>query len=153
MSLLLLLYRASRPHIAELGRAPIGDDLWVDRERHDEAATTPGVAVVRVEGGLFFADADHVRDALRALARRPDVHAVVLDARSVPFVDVTAARMLVGLVATLAADGVELVVARDIGQVRDVLRVTDAAAPRVFAEVDTAVTAMHSEYSGGAEHG
>jgi sulfate permease, SulP family len=151
LSLLLLLYRASRPHVAELGRAPTGNDLWVDRERHEEATTADGVVVVRVEGGLFFADADHVRDALQALARRPGVHAVVLDARSVPFVDVTAARMLVGLVASLETTGVELVVARDIGQVRDVLRETDGARPRVFGEVDEAVAALVLEK--GTDHG
>ena len=143
LSLLLLLYRASRPHVAELGRAPEGPDLWLDRDRHPDAAPVDGVVVVRVEGGLFFADADHVRDALRAAAG-PGVHGIVLDARSVPFVDVTAARMLVELTATLAARGVTLVVARDIGQVRDVLRVTDGAAPAVFAEVDAAVAALGS---------
>ena len=141
LSLLLLLYRASRPHVAELGRAPEGPDLWIDRDRHPDAAPADGVVVVRVEGGLFFADADHVRDALRAAAGS-GVHGIVLDARSVPFVDVTAARMLVELTATLATRGVTLVVARDIGQVRDVLRATDGAAPAVFAEVDAAVAAL-----------
>jgi sulfate permease, SulP family len=150
LSLLLLLYRASRPHVAELGRAPEGPDLWLDRDRHPEAVTADGVVVVRVEGGLFFADADHVRDALRAAAG-PGVHGIVLDARSVPFVDVTAARMLVGLVASLETTGVELVVARDIGQVRDVLRETDGARPRVFGEVDEAVAALVLEK--GTDHG
>ncbi len=64
-----------------------------------------------------------------------------------PFVDVTAARMLVELTATLAARGVSLVVARDIGQVRDVLRATDGDAPRVFAEVDAAVAALGTDPS------
>jgi anti-anti-sigma factor len=96
---------------------------------------------LRVEGGLFFADADHVRDVVRTSARADGVHRIVLDARTVPFVDVSAARMLVELTTTLAAGGVELVIARDIGQVRDVLRETDGPAPRVFTEVDAAVAA------------
>lgn len=145
LSLLLLLYRASRPHVAELGRAPTGDDLWVDLDRHPDAATTAGVVALRVEGGLFFADADHVRDVVRVAARAEGVHRIVLDARTVPFVDVSAARMLVELAATLARDGVELVVARDIGQVRDVLRRTDGPAPRVFSAVDTAVAAPRAD--------
>ncbi len=145
LSLLLLLYRASRPHVATLGRAPTGDDLWVDLDRHPEAATTEGVVALRVEGGLFFADADHVRDVVRAAARTDGVHRIVLDARTVPFVDVSAARMLAELTTTLAAGGVELVVARDIGQVRDVLRVTGGPVPRVFTEVDAAVAAPSTE--------
>ena len=58
VSLLLLLYRASRPHVAVLGRVPSGH--WVDLERGD-AEAQPGVVVLRVEAGLFFANADHVR--------------------------------------------------------------------------------------------
>jgi sulfate permease, SulP family len=142
ISVLLLLYRASRPHIASLGEAAPG--LWVDRERHADAATTPGVAVARVESGLFFANADHVRDALAALAVE-GTHAVVLDARSVPTIDVTAARMLVELTATLRAQGVTLAIARDIGQVRDLLRLTDETASTVFPTVDEAVTTLRPE--------
>jgi hypothetical protein len=50
-------YRASRPHIAELGRvrpAARSREHEHDRDRHAEAVATDGVAVVRVEGGLFF---------------------------------------------------------------------------------------------------
>ncbi|GAA4921818.1 high affinity sulfate transporter 1 [Actinomycetospora succinea] len=142
ISVLLLLYRASRPHIAVLGEAQPG--LWVDRERHADAAVTPGVAVVRVESGLFFANADHVRDALAALAT-DGTHAVVLDARSVPTIDVTAARMLIELTTTLRAQGVTLAIARDIGQVRDLLRLTDESAATVFPTVDEAVLSLTKE--------
>ena len=92
MSLVLLLYRASRPNIAVLGRTP--DGRWVDLEREDDAKPQPGVAVLRVEAGLFFANADHVRDAIRAHASEDGVKAVVLDAETVPDIDVTAAEML-----------------------------------------------------------
>jgi len=68
------------------------------------------------------APADRVRQSILAHARAPGVKAVVLDAETVPFVDVTAAEMLAQLRSDLDRDGVRLVVARDVGQVRDVLR-------------------------------
>ena len=46
---------------------------------------------------------------------------MILDAETTPFVDVTAARMLVAAHDELEAHGVRLVLARDVGQVRDVL--------------------------------
>lgn len=104
------------------------------------------VVVTRIEGGLFFADADHVRDQLLALSqpdgdgRRP--RGVVLDARSVPFIDVTAARMLAALDQTLRAVGSGLVLARDIGQVRDVLRVSEENVLPVHASLDDAVAGL-----------
>jgi anti-anti-sigma regulatory factor len=48
-----------------------------------------------------------------------------MDAETVPSIDVTAARMLLALRADLERDGVELVLARDVGQVRDVLEAAD----------------------------
>jgi SulP family sulfate permease len=144
VSLLLLLYRSSRPNVATLGRH---GDAWVDTTRHSDARTEPGIVVARVESGLFFANADHVRQHLRALVD-PAVRAVVLDAQTTPFIDVTAAQMLADLRTELGRDGVELVIARDIGQVRDMLRraITEGTAgPTVYTNVDSAVAAARGE--------
>jgi sulfate permease, SulP family len=142
ISLLLLVYRASRPHIAVLGRVPGTADQWVDVERHPQDEPVPGVVVLRVESGLFFANADHVRATIRRHVD-DDTRAVVLDAETMPFVDVTAARMLEELAEDLRRDGVALVIARDIGQVRDVLRRAGADAPlvQVHRTIEDAVEA------------
>jgi SulP family sulfate permease len=64
-----------------------------------------------------------------------------LQKQAVPFVDVTAARMLVGLSEELDREHVRFVVARDVGQVRDVLRhVGDGEAP--LPSVSDAVEAV-----------
>jgi SulP family sulfate permease len=122
-SLLLLLYRVSRPHVAVLGEIPGSGGQWADTANHPEDQTVPSVAVLRVESGLFFANTDHVRAAIEYAARADGVRAVVLDCATMPYVDVTAARMLNQLAADLARLGVRLLVAGDIGQVRDMLTV------------------------------
>ena len=123
--LLLLLYRASRPHVAVLGQVPGADGHYGDILRHPENRQAPGIVVLRLESGLFFANADAVRDVIRAHAAEPGIRAVVLDAETIPYVDVTAARMLLQLGGDLEREDVRLVMARDIGQVRDVLRRTE----------------------------
>jgi len=138
VSLTLLLYRASVPNVAELGRLPSGQ--WADMARGHDAAPEPGIVVLRVEAGLFFANADHVRRTVRSHARADGVRAVVLDAETVPFVDVTAAEMLAQLRDELDRDGVRLLVARDIGQVRDVLARAGDDEQRLFPSVEEAVT-------------
>ena len=75
VSMLLLLYRSSKPHIAELGEVPGAPGQYGDRERHPENQTPPGMVVGRVEGGLFFANADAVRKSLLADAGRPGTDA------------------------------------------------------------------------------
>ena len=68
VSVLLLVYRASRPNVAVLGRTVGPDPAWVDLARHPGAEQAPGVQVVRVEAGLFFANADFVRARIRKSA-------------------------------------------------------------------------------------
>jgi high affinity sulfate transporter 1 len=122
VSLALLLYRASRPHIATLGRVPGTRDQYGDVARHPENETAEGVTVLRVESGLFFANADHVRDSIRLAATAPGTRAIVLDMETVPGADVSAVRMLAEVREDLERTGVRLVLARDIGGIRDIMR-------------------------------
>jgi len=143
LSILLLLYRVSRPRIATLGEVPGGAGQYADVERHPRNTEPDGVRVLRIEGGLFFANADSVRAQVRRHAAESGVHAVVLDAEAMPFIDVTAATMLQQLDDDLARRHVRLVVARDVGLVRDVLRTADddPSLRHVYPTVEAAVEA------------
>ena len=103
------------------------------------------MAVLRVESGLFFANADHVRDAIKEHTGEGEVRALVLDAQTMPFVDVTAAGMLDDLRTDLTSQGLSLLLARDVGQVRDVIRRSRPEVATgedgVFATVEEAVEA------------
>lgn len=151
VSVVLLLYRASRPHVARLAR---GSDAgaWLDLDRHPGLPVDPAVLVLRVESGLFFANADHVRACVRARVTGA-TRAVVLDAQSAPFIDVTATDMLTRLAGDLARRHVTLAIAHPIGQTRDVLRRgSDQAgvAVALYPDVDRAVAAAHHG-AGGAD--
>jgi high affinity sulfate transporter 1 len=143
LSLFLLLVRASHVRVAVLARDESGG--WVDAARaaHLGRSTTPvdGVLVVRPESGLFFANADGVRATVRALAARERPRLVVVDAETIPFVDVDAAEMFATLRTDLARTGTELVIARDVGRVRDELRAAldQEKQPPVFRDIDQAV--------------
>ncbi len=143
VSLLLLVYRASHPHLATLGKVA-GSEQYSDVDRNPENATVPGVVIVRLEGALFFANAEGVADAILEHAEESGVRAVILDAESMPFVDISAVRMLMNTYTTLDGSGVRLVIAHDIGQVRDLLRVGDAQrlSEVVYPTVQAAVAAV-----------
>lgn len=132
LSLLTLIYRASRPHVAVLGRVPGAPGQWSDMERHPENRQADEVVVARVESGLFFANADTGGGRLRGLAEAAGVRALVLDAATIPVVDTTAAAMLHDLATDLEQRGVHVMVVGDVGQVLDVLRRTGTA--RVLAQ-------------------
>jgi MFS superfamily sulfate permease-like transporter len=143
VSMLLVLHRVSRPHVAALAKR---DGAWLDVERHDDLTADPSKLVVRVESGLFFANSDHVRERIEAL-RTPDTRIAVLDAETSPFIDISAAEMLAQLAASLRRDGIELRIARDIGQFRDVMRsaVPEAFHHEVFRTIDQALDAPPEE--------
>jgi high affinity sulfate transporter 1 len=141
ISILLLVYRASSPHVATLGNVT-GSDQFTDVDRHPENTTVPGVVILRVDGALFFANADSVVASIRAHAKASGVRVVILDAESIPFVDVSAVDALMTASQELRTFGVRLVVAHDIGQVEDLFRVSGAEQllenvyPTVHAAVD-----------------
>jgi high affinity sulfate transporter 1 len=88
LSLAWLVFVTTAPKMPLLGREP-GSRLFRELEEHPEVETFPGVAVVRLDGGLFFATADALHDRLREIAqeRGPALHGVVLDLEGVDFID------------------------------------------------------------------
>jgi hypothetical protein len=62
-SVLMLLARASQPHVAFLGRIP-GTNQYSDMARHPENEATPGVVAFRPEASLIYVNADAVLEAV-----------------------------------------------------------------------------------------
>jgi SulP family sulfate permease len=142
VSVLLIVYRASRPYVAVLGKQP-GDDHWFDVDRHPDADSTDGVLVVRPEAELFYANADNVHAAINGHLTN-ETRAVVLDLGSVPSIDMTAIEMLLALDDELTTGGMQLGIARETGQVGDLLRQAGAGqlADNVHPSVDSAVRSV-----------
>lgn len=139
VSLILIMARASRPSVTELRRLPGSGDSWVDAKSHPELSATDGVVVLRVEASLFFANADYVQDQIRGLVEELTT-LVVIDGRTSPAIDVSAVDMLVQLKADLARKNVDLVLAQEVGQVRDVLtHASEHGEPAIFPTVDDVI--------------
>jgi high affinity sulfate transporter 1 len=123
ISLLFLLRRASRPHVAFLGRIP-GTRTYSDLERNPDNEPVPGMLIVRIEAALLYFNVEHVRQAIRGRLRSvpAPLGLLVIDLSSSPGVDVAGARMLATLQEGLGTAGtsVRLVGAR--ASVRDILR-------------------------------
>jgi MFS superfamily sulfate permease-like transporter len=93
-SVVLVLGRVARPHVAFLGRIP-GTDRYSDVARHPENEAIPGVLAFRVEASLVYFNVDHVLETvLRRAQSEPRLQRVVYDLSNTPYVDVAGARML-----------------------------------------------------------
>ena len=109
LSLLIVVYRASRPRISLLGAHPSAPDAFVDLDGDPEAVAKPGTIILRADQPLWYANALAMREAvLAALAAAPETRAVVLDASSVGLLDVTTSDVLIEVAAQLRTRGVGL---------------------------------------------
>jgi high affinity sulfate transporter 1 len=124
ISLVLLIRRASTPHVAFLGRIP-GTRRYSDCERHGSNEPTPGVLAFRVESGIVYFNAEHVFDTVLARldAAAEPIRLVVCDLSTSPQVDMAGARMFLALHAELAKRGAALRLVEARSSVRDMLRV------------------------------
>ncbi len=123
-SILLLLTRVSRPHVAFLGRIP-GTDRYSDLTRHAENELIPGAIVFRPESSLIYVNASFVLDAvlqrLDAESAR-NIRLVVCDLSASPYVDLAGSHMLQELHRIMRERNIALHIVGAHGQVRDLLR-------------------------------
>jgi high affinity sulfate transporter 1 len=121
-SVVMVLGRVARPHVAFLGRIP-GTDRFSDLARHPENEVIPGMLAFRVEASLVYFNVDHVLESvLRQVQKEPGLQRVVYDLSNTPYVDVAGARMLRRLYNELASKKIELRVVGAHSEVRDRLR-------------------------------
>jgi SulP family sulfate permease len=124
LSLATLLYRASTPHIAVVGRI-VGTEHFRNVERHG-VETLPGVLFLRIDESIFFGNLRAVESRLLAeIAKLPDAHAVVLIMSAVNSVDLSALEALTEIQHDLAARGIDLHLAEVKGPVQDRMLHTD----------------------------
>jgi len=131
ISILLLLARASRPHVALLGRIP-GTNSYSDLARHPENEPLGSVIACRPEASLLYVNAGSVLETVMAsvLKNRSKIRAVVCDLSASPYLDLAGARILHALHDELAAQGIALQIVGARGRVRDLLR-ADGLAEKV----------------------
>jgi SulP family sulfate permease len=120
ISLVQLLRRASRPHVAFLGRIP-GARRFSDMARHPDNEPVPGALLFRTEASLLYFNADHVRDTVmkRVAQMGTGLRLAICDLSTSPHVDLAGAEMLAGLHDQLASVDVRLQIVEARSSVRD----------------------------------
>jgi high affinity sulfate transporter 1 len=145
LSLLIILYRASRPYVAVLGKVPGRSATYGDVARHPENARVPGLLIVRLDAPLYFLNANVARGQILDLvaAGQPAPKAILFDLGASADLDVASLDMLKNLVRELEERDVDVLLAQVRGKVRDRLRQAGVMAEigenRVYQSVPAAV--------------
>lgn len=121
LSILLLLYRASKPHCAIVGQVP-GTEHFRNIKRH-QVIVSPSAVSLRIDGNLFFANARFLEDRILALiADAPAVKHVVLMCSAVNEIDASALESLEAINERLQSAGVTFHLSEVKGPVMDRLK-------------------------------
>ena len=147
LSLVWLVYVATAPAMPLLGREP-GTQVFRDVADHPGDETFEGIAVLRLDGGLFFATADALEERIRGLALPGEqpLHAVVLDLEAVSLVDSQGAAKLAEILDFAESREIEVRLARVKPAVAAVLErdgfLTRLGPNRIHGNVHRAVEAQ-----------
>jgi high affinity sulfate transporter 1 len=128
LSLGVVLFRASRPRVAALGRVKGRPHEFADLGRASEVEEVPGLVILRLEAGLFYANANEVKRAVEAEVdkRDPPPRGVLLDLGATGFIDLTSIDMLRDLLRAFNNRSMVVLLTHVVGQVRDQLRQAEA---------------------------
>ena len=144
MSLVMLIYRTSLPHIAVLGRLPNTSD-YRNITRFKEIEIRPDILVIRQDGQLFFANINHFLDTLKLEIEKKnkELRLIVLHCGSISHIDNTALQALKDLILDLQKQRIEVSFSGVIGPVRDYLYrtnfVKEFGENKLFLDVQSAI--------------
>ena len=159
LSLVIILYRASRPYIAVLGKVPGQAATYGDQARHPEYTAIPGLLIARIDAPLYFLNANLARGQIRQLiaASDPKPQAILFDLGATADLDIASMDMLGSLLIDLDEAGVDVLLAQVRGSVRDRLRkaglMDEIGEDRVYLSVATAVHDFEQRNQPDAPHG
>lgn len=155
LSILIYLYRTSRPHMAVIGRVP-GTEHYRNVLRH-EVLTDHRILSLRVDESLYFANARFLEDRLYDMvAGKPEIKHVVLACPAINAIDMSALESLEAINERLSGMGVKLHLSEVKGPVMDRLKrsdLLDHLSGSIFLSQHAAVETLRGQDDGAAADG
>ncbi|WP_426594469.1 SulP family inorganic anion transporter [Cellulomonas sp. McL0617] len=149
LSLLWLVSVATRPPLPLMARER-GTQVFREIDEYPDDEVEPGLAVIRIDGGLFFATADALEDRVReVVADHPGLNIIVIDCGAIAIVDSQGAGILHAILDLADDQGVTVRLARVKPAVRETLDrdgvVERLGADRIHGSVHRAVEAHRGQ--------
>ncbi len=127
LSLLVLLFQSTRPHIAVLGKVPGTTHFYRNINRFQKLEVDPKYLIIRLDSQLFFVNTSFFRWELenQIIAKGTKLQAVIIDSEAINGIDSTGLLMLQNLKQDLTNRGLELYFTTMKGPVRDAFYKSD----------------------------
>lgn len=124
ISILIHLYKSSRPHMAIVGQVLGDSEHYRNQDRHD-VIIHPHILSIRVDESLYFANARYLEDAIYNLVmKQPEVKHIVLMCSAVNTIDMSALESLEAINLRLKDSKIKFHLSEVKGPVMDRLKLT-----------------------------
>ena len=123
LSLLLLVYRTSKPHYAFLGRIGTTNYFKNIARFPDEVVLRDDLIILRFDAQLFFGNIQFFKQlVLNAVEKKQGkVKGFIINARAINYIDSTATEQLVQLIKKLQKNNIRVMIVGAIGPARDLI--------------------------------
>lgn len=123
LSLVLLIYKVSTPHMAVVGKFP-GTNLYRNVERFIEVDIDPEILILRFDARLFYANMNYFRDHLVQFEQQKgeQLKAIIIDGSGINSIDSSAIEMVKKLIENYQKRNILLLFSGLKGPVRDVFQ-------------------------------
>ncbi len=122
LSIVFLIYRSTRPHIAQCEQIK-GTNYYKNINRFDNLVQHPEALIFRLDGQLYFANTEYFKDALASMieTKGKDLKLIVWNAEAVNHIDSSAILMLGSLIEELRKKQILFAIAGATGPIRDLI--------------------------------
>lgn len=122
-SLLLLVYRSAKPHVAELERIK-GTDYFKNIQRFEgDTESRDDMLIIRFDGQLYFGNTEYFKEDLakRCEKKGNRLKTVILNAEAISYIDSTGSIVLTNVIKELKSKGIRFIICGAIGPARDIM--------------------------------
>ncbi len=122
LSLAMIIFRTTRPHVAQLGKVP-GTAYYRNVERFEQVEDRPDLLILRFDAQLYFANINFFKDKLAEwiAAKGEELKTVIINAESINYMDSSAVHALEDIITETKDAGINLYFSGVKGPVRDAL--------------------------------
>jgi SulP family sulfate permease len=151
LSLLVVIYRASRPHMAQLGRVP-GTNTFRNLARFSDLESRKELLMVRIDGPIYFANVEFIKRKLDNWIEERDqqLKMIVFNMESVTNIDSTGAHELNEWILDWRKSGIDVCMSSIKGPVRDVFNrwgiLECVGADHIFLDDNLALSAFDKAF-------
>ena len=122
ISIIMLIYRSTRPHIAECVQIK-GTEYFRNKNRFENTEQRDDTLIFRFDGQLFFANSEYFKEQLNNMIihKGKNLKYIILNSEGINHIDSSAIYMLENTIEALKNKGYVFIITGTIGPVRDII--------------------------------